>query len=115
MISVQSLGQRVWVYIHPVDMRGSYDSLYGLVKSFNSSPLSGDMFVFLSKDKKKTKILYWHKNGLAILMKRLEQGCFANILNRGSMSVSELMLFFDGSSAVKERLSPSDLTSRFIP
>ena len=47
-------------------------------------------------------------------MKRLEQGCFANILNRGSMSVSELMLFFDCSPAVKEKLSPSDLMSQFI-
>ena len=83
MIPVQFFGCKVWVYMQPVDMRRSYDSLYGLVKSFNSAPLSGDLFVFLSSDKKKTKVLLWHKNGLMIIMKRLEEGSFANILSRG--------------------------------
>ena len=101
--------------MHPVDMRRSYDSLYGLVKSFNSTPLSGDLFVFLSSDRKKAKVILWHKNGLMIIMKRLEEGSFANILSRGSMSASELMLFLDGSASVKKDLSAQDLTHRFVP
>jgi len=113
MIPIHFSGCKVWVYMQPVDMRRSYDSLYGLVKSFNSSPLSGDFFVFLSSDKKKTKVLLWHKNGLMIIMKRLEEGSFANILTRGSMSSSELMLFLDGSSSVGKDLSGKDLTHKF--
>jgi hypothetical protein len=113
MIPVNLIGSKVWVYMQPVDMRCSYDSLYGRVKTFNSAPLSGDCFVFISNDLKKTKVLLWHKNGLMIIMKRLEKGSFANILSRGSMSMSELMLFLDGSSSVKNNLSPKDLTAQF--
>jgi transposase len=115
MIPIPLLNRKVWVYMQSVDMRCGYDSLYGLVKKFNSAPLSGDLFVFLSSDRKKTKVLLWDKNGLMIIMKRLEKGCFAKILSRGSMSTSELMLFLDGSSSVNVNLSPKDLTDRFIP
>jgi transposase len=115
MIPVPLSGCKVWVFMQAVDMRRSYDSLYGLVKSFNSAPLSGDLFVFLSSDRKKAKVLLWHKNGLMIIMKRLEEGKFANILSRGTMSSSELMLFMDGSSSVKEDLSAKDLSHKFDP
>ena len=113
MIPLNLVGRKAWVFMRPVDMRCGYDSLYGLVKTFNSSPRSGDLFVFLSADRKKTKVLLWHNNGLMILMKRLEQGSFAKILSRGSMSTSELMLFLDGSSSVTNNLSPKDLTHQF--
>jgi hypothetical protein len=113
MIPVDLSNRKVWIFMQAVDMRCGYDSLYGLVKTFNSAPRSGDLFVFLSADRKKTKVLLWHKNGLMILMKRLEQGSFAKILSRGSMSTSELMLFLDGSSSVKDNLAPKDLTHQF--
>lgn len=114
MMESQWKGKKVWVYIAPIDMRKSYDSLYGLVKTFHSNPLSGDLFVFLSKDRKKAKVFFWDQNGISILMKRLEEGRFADVLSRGSMSVSELMLFLDGSMRVKEKLSPESITKQFV-
>lgn len=114
MLIGQGLQKQVWVFMQPIDMRKSYDSLYGLIKSFNSNPLSGDLFLFLSKDRKKAKVLYWDGNGLVILMKRLEQGRFADVLARGTMSMSEVALFFEGASCVRQRLSPVDRTSRYV-
>ena len=104
------LGQKseVWVFMQPVDARKSYDSLYGLVKTFHSNPLSGHIFLFLSKDRKKAKALVWDGSGLMILQKRLEEGKFADVFSRGKLSMSELSLFFDGSLAVKKRLSPEN-------
>jgi transposase len=102
------LNGKVHVYSAPVDMRKSYDSLSGLVyKSHNV--LSGDIFLFISRDLKKAKALYWDGTGLNIWMKRLSKGCFAKIYNRHEISVSELGLFFEGSKKVVEKLSPSSL------
>lgn len=43
MLIGQGLQKRVWVFIQAIDMRKSYDGLYGLIKSFHSNPLSGDL------------------------------------------------------------------------
>jgi transposase len=75
--------------------------------------MSGDLFLFLSRDRKKVKVLHWDGSGLVILAKRLEEGRFADVLTRGTMSMSELSLFFEGATCVRERLSPLDQTSRF--
>jgi hypothetical protein len=55
MLSLMGLKNEVWVFMQAIDARKSYDSLYGLVKSFHSNPLSGDIFLFISKDRKKAK------------------------------------------------------------
>lgn len=95
---------KVYVYRQAVDMRKSYDGLYGIVRSY-SNPLSGDVYLFLSKDRTRAKALYWDGNGLNIWMKRLEKGQFANVWERKEMSIIELELFFEGSSHVMKRLS----------
>ena len=114
MLIGQGLQQQVWVFMQAIDMRKSYDGLYGLIKSFHSNPLSGDLFLFTSKDRKKAKAMYWDGNGLVIVMKRLEQGRFANVFERGTMSMSEVALFFEGASCVRQKLSPVDRTARYI-
>jgi len=114
MLIGQGLQKQVWVFMDCIDMRKSYDGLYGLVKTFHSNPLSGDLFLFLSKDRKKAKALYWDGNGLVILMKRLEQGRFADVFARGTMSLSEVALFFEGAGCVRQRLSPVDRTQRYV-
>ena len=78
----------------------SFDGLYGLVRAMNS--LSGTVFLFVSKDRKRAKSLSWDGTGLVILMKRLEKGRFADVWSRKTMTESELALFFAGCRAVKE-------------
>jgi len=110
---IQGLGRvRVWVYNSPVDMRKSYDGLSVIARE-SQDLLSGDVFLFVSKDRKRAKALYWDGTGLNIWMKRLERGRLADIFLRHQMSVSELRLFFEGSLSVVKKLSPEDLTSRF--
>ena len=102
----------VYVYNQPVDMRKSYDGLYGLIRLLTDL-LKGDIFLFLSKDRKRTKALFWDGTGINIWMKRLERGRFANIFSRSEISLSELKLFFEGSQKAVERLSPQDLSQSF--
>jgi transposase len=94
-------------------MRKSFDGLYGLVRGMN--PLSGTVFLFVSKDRKRAKSLSWDGSGLVILMKRLEKGRFADVWTRHSMTQGELSLFFAGSRAVKRELVPPPTTDLFTP
>ena len=95
-------------------MRMGYDGLYGLARAFNSSPRNGDIFLFVSSDRKKAKALFWDKNGFMILMKRLESGTFAKIFSRGKITPNELNLFFEGSHQVEKNLSVEDITNHFL-
>ena len=68
---------RYFIYRGGCDMRKGYDGLSGLVlNEFKMSPLSGDIFVFISKPRNKIKILHWQGDGFVIYSKRLEKGTF---------------------------------------
>ncbi len=89
----------IYVFDRPVDMRCSYDSLYKLVK--HHGIFKGGLFLFLSKNRKRAKLLLWNKNGLMIIMQRMEEGRFADILRRKKISRDELLSFFEGSKYIK--------------
>ena len=68
---------RYFMCQHPVSMRKGIDSLFNLVVSESPmSPMSGDVFVFLSKNRQSVKILRWDTDGFLLYQKRLERGSF---------------------------------------
>jgi transposase len=68
---------RVFFCTQPVDMRKSFDGLFGLASAFlGQDPLSGHLFVFRNRSGDRLKVLYWDRDGLAIWYKRLEKGTF---------------------------------------
>ncbi len=75
--SVGGLQARIFVYNPPVDMRRSFDGLMAIVQAdFEQDVQQGDLFLFINKRRDRVKILWWDDDGLAIFMKRLEQGTF---------------------------------------
>ena len=79
-------------------------------------PLSGDVFLFTSRTRKRAKLLYWDGTGLCVYAKRLERGCFASLWRADGEAVkltqSELALFLEGATLVgKMPLSPPE----FLP
>jgi transposase len=103
----------VHAYGRPVDMRKSFDTLAALVKGeLRREVLSGDVFVFVGKTRRRAKVLYWDGTGLCVFAKRLEKGRFAAPWERspgGALrwTMSELTLFLEGSELVgRIRLSP---------
>ena len=104
---------RVFAYGAPADMRKGFDGLYGLVKDhLKGDPLSGDCYLFVAANRKRTKVLLWDGTGLCLYAKRLEQGRFAHLWGDPpiELTMAELQLFLEGSALVgKVRVSPAAL------
>ena len=103
----------VYAYGAPADLRKGFDGLYALVLGgLKRDPLDGDLYVFVSRDRHRAKVLFWDGTGLCLYVKRLEQGRFACLWQeKGSgplrLTMSELQLFLEGSKAVgRIALSP---------
>lgn len=76
MISLSATA-RIFVHALPTDMRKSFDGLCGIVKcEFRKNILDGDYFVFFNRVLDRCKILLWDRDGLILIYRRLEQGCF---------------------------------------
>lgn len=112
-------GRRVTAYAYgqPADMRKGFDSLCALVtERLARDPLSGDLFLFLSRNRIRAKVLHFDGTGLCLYVKRLERGRFAALWRDDgaapiTLTVSELDLFLDGSALVgRVTLTPPALT-----
>ena len=74
--------------------------------------MSGDLYLFVSRNRIRAKVLLWDGTGLCVYAKRLEQGRFACLWRRRegellTLSQSELQLFLEGCELIgRRRLSP---------
>lgn len=105
----------VWAHAQPVDMRKAFDALSAIVAgAMGKELLSGDVFLFVSKNRKRAKALLWDGTGLCLYAKRLEKGRFTALWRSAGteseplkMTMSELSLLLEGSElAGKVPLSP---------
>jgi transposase len=80
---------RVFLAVQPVDLRGSFNRLYGYVADvLRENPKSGHWFVFTNRRRSRIKILVFDGTGLWILNKRLEAGKFGwPVLDRAALNV----------------------------
>jgi transposase len=102
-------GVEVYLYGEPCDMRRSFNTLSALVQhAFKRDLLEGDLFLFVGKDRKRAKVLYFDGTGLCLFAKRLSSGQFLAPwkMSQKQISLSELALFIEGATAVRQRLSP---------
>ena len=111
----------VFAHPEPVDMRKGFDGLGALVASgLGRDPLSGDLFLFVSRDRRRAKVLLWDGTGLCIYAKRLEEGRFADLARSPRakttrLTLTELQLFLEGSALVgRMPLSPAPFTRNFL-
>jgi len=102
----------VHAFAAPADMRKSFDALSALVlQGLGRDPLCGDLFLFVSRDRKRAKVLYWDGTGLCVFAKRLEQGRFTapwrSDGDAARLTMTELTLLLEGSEvAGRIALSP---------
>ena len=112
----------VFAYAEPIDMRKSFDTLAALVKeALKQDLLSGSLFLFVSRNRRRAKVLYFDGTGLCLFAKRLEKGKFAAVCDRErnrsvQLTLSELVQFIEGSAAIGKSpalLTWADLTPRW--
>src|SRR5687767_4273458 len=99
---------RAYACCAPVDMRKGFEGLYALAQKSSAQPLSGDLYLFVGRDRKRAKVLYFDGTGLCLLHKRLEQGRFACLWENPqgatlALSPTELALFLEGCALVGKR------------
>lgn len=80
--------------------------------------LSGDLFLFVSRNRIRARVLVFDGSGLCLLSKRLERGQFASLWREGGrgplrLSQGELPVFLEGSQLVGRRsLVPAEMTEK---
>lgn len=112
MLSLAS-SVRVIAYAAPADMRKGFDTLSALIREhLGRDPLSGDLYLFVSRNRIRAKVLAWDGTGACLYTKRLEEGRFACLwqhCDEGELELtsSELALFLEGCKEIgRRRLSP---------
>lgn len=90
----------IYIYAPAIDFRLGINGLSALVQaSLQLDPMASSLFVFRNKARNRIKILYWHKNGFCLWMKRLERHKFHWPHHTAScleLSVPLLRLLLDG-------------------
>ena len=89
-----------YFYKDPTDMRKSFDSLSGLVRSgIKRDPFNGNVYIFMNKQRNMIKLLHWASGGFTLYYKRLEKGQFT-VPDFSTQSVeikwSDLVLMVEG-------------------
>lgn len=106
---------RVYAFCGAVDMRKGFEGLLALAQRSCSQVLSGDLFLFVGRDLRRAKVVYFDGTGLCLFHKRLEQGRFACLWREPAgatlpLSGTELQLFLEGCALVGTKpLSPPPL------
>jgi transposase len=96
---------RYLLYSRPTDIRKSFDSLSGIIRNeLGRDPLTGEVFVFVSKRRTHIKLLQWEGDGYGLYYKRLEKGTYELPPAAGSgaealcLTAAELQLILGGIS-----------------
>lgn len=107
---------RVFAFAGPVDMRKGFDGLAALVREeLGRDPTNGALYLFVSRNRIRAKVLVWDGTGLCLYAKRLEEGRFAPLWGREkdgevALSISELALYLEGCEEVGRRpISPPEI------
>jgi transposase len=70
--------QQVYLCREPIDFRKSINGLSALVEQeLALNPFGHALYVFINRQRNKLKVLYWHRNGFCLWLKRLEAEKFA--------------------------------------
>ena len=108
----RSLSVKIYLCTAPTDMRKGFDTLAALVTGhLGRDPLSGDLFLFLSRGRDRLKALIWESDGFCLVYKRLEAGTYrlpphAPGTASVTLTASELAMLLDGIDLKSVRRSP---------
>jgi transposase len=90
----------IFIYPEYVDMRKGHNTLsYVVINQMEKELTSGALFLFISKNRKATKSIFFDGNGLVLIHKKLERGrfmSFDNLSEVTQINSNELSLILNG-------------------
>jgi len=93
---------RVFVYSEAIDMRSGFGRLQGLVtEKIKVDFFEGHLFLFLGRNPRRAKVLYYDGTGLVLITKRLNEGSFmsiADLCSAREISQDDLRRIMDGAN-----------------
>lgn len=100
-------------------MRKGIDTLAGLIVQRGHEIHSGDVYLFLGKNRKRAKCLWFDGSCARLLVNRIDAGRFAPLWRDDQKTIeltpNELLLFLDGSKLVgKVALAPTPIDRKAL-
>lgn len=95
--------KRIWIAQYRVDFRKSFDGLTAEAYQMGLDVIEGDAILFISRDKKRLKVLFTDKTGMWMCYKRFhDERIRAKIKlleepSRHEITEGELMLLLEGT------------------
>lgn len=112
-------GLRIFVYQESIDMRAGFDRLLYFVRDRMKNNINqGHLYLFLGKNRRRAKAIFFDGTGLVLIAKRLERGRFMARAELGDVSeitTAELKQIFNGGLVVRPRVERSFVTSDATP
>lgn len=75
-MQIQLKSNKIWLASEPVDFRKAIDGLGALVCQHFKHKLDDSIYIFYNRSKNKLKILSYHRNGMMLIYKRLDNRRF---------------------------------------
>ena len=98
---------QIFIKPGPTDMRKQINGLSIIVdEDIKADPLTGNLYLFCNKNRRRMKILYWDRNGFCLWLKRLEDDRFPWPKNSDEVleiTKDQLVMLLDGIDFSKIR------------
>lgn len=111
---IDTKGLRIFIYQDSVDMRCGFERLCFLVREKMKNNINqGHLYLFLGKNRRRIKALFFDGTGLVLVAKRIERGRFMSTVELKEISEitpQELKQIFNGGLIVRPKVERSFVT-----
>ena len=108
---IDTKGLWIFVYQETIDMRSGFDRLsHFVVDRMKNSINQGHLYLFLGKNRRRAKALFFDGTGLVLIAKRIEHGRFmarGELRDITEITSVELKQIFNGGLIVRPRVERS--------
>ena len=113
---IDTKGLRIFIYIETIDMRAGFDRLLYFVRDRMKNNINqGHLYLFLGKNRRRAKAIFFDGTGLVLIAKRIERGRFmahAELGGIAEITVAELKQIFNGGLMVRPRVERSSVSEK---
>ena len=111
---IDTKGLRIFIYNETIDMRAGFERLLYFVRERMKNNISqGHLYLFLGKNRRRVKALFFDGTGLVMIAKRIERGRFmahAELSDITEITSQDLKQIFNGGVMVRPKVERSSMT-----